>query len=328
MLALRRTRPFYQHSLPLRRSALNNGSHAGARSQRTLFTSTIQSLSNEFLDLAIALPFPASWPAYSSTIILVTIVSRLVLTVPFSIWAKKRQWRAEELVIPHLQELQPKVAQAVYNEMKKAGIRGPKEKLQAYHSHKVKQLLSTRRKQLYSEHHCSPITTMAIPVATQLPLFAATSLVLSNISHAPTPLDSESFLTLTSLAHADPTATLPIALGLITLANVDASRWFISEEKREQQLKVEKQDEAKRARGELVLKPMKMVQSGLRILAVGRILVGALVPGGVVIYWVTSAAFGLIQSWVFDFWEYRRDKSRRALKSQSESASPTSPSVK
>ena len=57
--------------------------------QRTYFTSTIQTLSDGVLDLAIALPYPPSIPVYSTTIIAVTVVTRLILTVPFSIWVRR-----------------------------------------------------------------------------------------------------------------------------------------------------------------------------------------------------------------------------------------------
>ena len=91
------------------------------------------------------------------------------------------------------------------------------------------------------------------------------------------------FLTLpTSLSHADPTAALPIALGLITLMNVESSssiRWFASAEAREREELEEKRNAEKRARGDIVLQPQKIVQSALRLLSVGRILIGALVPG-------------------------------------------------
>lgn len=50
--------------------------------------SMMQTLSEGFLDLAQALPLPASFPPYSTTIILVTIVTRLALTVPFSVWVR------------------------------------------------------------------------------------------------------------------------------------------------------------------------------------------------------------------------------------------------
>jgi hypothetical protein len=45
----------------------------------------VQGLCDGFIDLALALPIPPSLPPYSSTIILVTIVTRLAL-LPISIW--------------------------------------------------------------------------------------------------------------------------------------------------------------------------------------------------------------------------------------------------
>ena len=53
---------------------------------RTLVTEAIQQASDGFLDLAIAIPYPEYIPPYSGTIILLTIATRLVFTVPFSIW--------------------------------------------------------------------------------------------------------------------------------------------------------------------------------------------------------------------------------------------------
>ncbi len=107
------------------------------------FTSAIQ---DGFLDLAVALPWPVSFPPYSSTIILLTVVSRLALTIPFSVWvslvqtcyigrqphssqAKKRQWRVEELVIPSLKETRPLVEKQVVHEMHVERVLGTKEEL-------------------------------------------------------------------------------------------------------------------------------------------------------------------------------------------------------
>lgn len=135
------------------------------------------------------------------------------------------------------------------------------------------------RNELYANHRCRPWITMLVPPLTQLPLFVGSSMFLSRISQPPTVFDSESFLTLISLSHADPTATLPIALGIITLANVESSRWFISEAVKEKEELKQKSLSEKRAQGHIVLEPQKIVQSGLRILSVGRILISALVPG-------------------------------------------------
>ena len=55
-------------------------------------TETVTALSEGFLDLALAIPYPEAVPAYSGTIILVTVVSRLLLTVPFSVWVRSRSF--------------------------------------------------------------------------------------------------------------------------------------------------------------------------------------------------------------------------------------------
>lgn len=210
--------------------------------------------------------------------------------------------------MPIINSLKPGVSKLVLVEMQKAGVRGTKEQIQAAHGKRVKQLLTTRRQQLFSEYRCTPGFTMAIPIITQVPLFMGFSIVLNRLSQAPTPFDSESFLTLSTLAHADPTATLPIALGLITLANVESSRWFITDAQRERQEKVQKWKEDRVARGETVIEPQKIIKSALRLISVGRIVVATMVPGGVVLYWVTSATFGLVQTWIMDYWELRRKR--------------------
>ncbi|THH02747.1 hypothetical protein EW026_g141 [Hermanssonia centrifuga] len=151
---------------------------------------------------------------------------------------------------------------------------------------------------------------MLIGPLTQLPVFVSTSLMLSHASQPPTVLDSESFFTLSSLAHSDPTLTLPIVLGILTLANVESSRWFISTAALEREQKVAEWNTKKRAMGHTVIEPKKIVQSTLRVLAVARILIAALVPGSIQLYWVTSAAFGLVQTWIIDWIDHGRRKFR------------------
>lgn len=120
---------------------------------------------------------------------------------------------------------------------------------------------------------------MLIPPITQLPLFVGFSMVLNRASHSPSVLDSEAFLTLTSLTHSDPTLTIPIVVGLITLANVETARWFASAAATQRQAKVEEWVAQRRAKGEMVLEPGRIVQSSLRFLSVARIIIAALVPG-------------------------------------------------
>ncbi|KAH9899921.1 60Kd inner membrane protein-domain-containing protein [Cubamyces lactineus] len=296
--------------LPTLRPSLAATSRLARRpvARRAFLSSTIHGLSEGFLDLAIALPFPPEWPPYSCTIILVTVVTRLAFTVPFSVWAKNRQWRAENVVVPQLKREMPSVHKQVQQQMKQDGFRGDKEAVIAEINKRSRVIAAERRKELLKQHHCSPIPTIAMPIVSQLPLFIGTSMVFSEVARAPTVLDSEAFFTLTSLSHADSTLTLPIMLGVITLANVESSRWFVSAEVLEREQRVAKWTAERRARGEQILEPKKIYQTSLRILSVARILIAAMVPGSVQLYWVTSATFGLFQSWILDYWDMRRRK--------------------
>lgn len=183
---------------------------------------------------------------------------------------------------------------------------------------------------------------MLIPPITQLPLFVGFSMMLGRASAPPTVLDSESFLTLTSLSHGDPTGTLPVVLGIITFANVDASRWFMTAEARAREQQAAEYTAKRRAAGETVVEPRKIFQTALRVASVGRILIALLVPGvrgrvlavwlllivsqSIQLYWVTSAAFGLLQTWALDWWDLRRRRARSAAQAAAE-ASGEMPSV-
>ncbi|EPT03740.1 hypothetical protein FOMPIDRAFT_1158609 [Fomitopsis schrenkii] len=285
---------------------------------RRFTSSAIQTLTDGFLDLAIALPYPPSLPPYSTTIILVTVASRLIFTVPFSVWAKNRQWKAENVVMPELQREIPQLNKQVIAGMKAAGYRGELVVARKERNKRLKQMADARKKDLLKQYGCTPLPTMLIPPITQLPLFVGFSMVLNRASHSPSVLDSEAFLTLTSLTHSDPTLTIPIVVGLITLANVETARWFASAAATQRQAKVEEWVAQRRAKGEMVLEPGRIVQSSLRFLSVARIIIAALVPGSIQIYWASSAAFGLVQSWVLDWWHARRTRIyRQSLPSSS-----------
>ncbi|KAL0949454.1 hypothetical protein HGRIS_009509 [Hohenbuehelia grisea] len=270
----------------------------------------IRALGDGFLDLATALPIPPSLPPYSTTIIIVTVLTRIVL-LPIAIWGKKRAWRIEELVIPELEKSKPAVYQSVLKQMKASGVRGDNKHIQAVHSKRSTEILTELRKTLYKKYRCGPITSIIVPTLSQLPVFVLSSMMLSRLSVAPTPFDSESFLTLTTLAHPDPTMTLPIVLGMITMANVESSNWVMSAAERERAQKLEEMNAKRLAEGEKpLIQPNKLIKSGLRILSVVRIIFAALMPGSVTLYWVTSATFGLFQTWGMDWWDSVRKRKR------------------
>lgn len=72
---------------------------------------------------------------------------------------------------------------------------------------------------------------------------------------------------------------MPILLGVLTFANVDASRWFMTPEARLREQQVAERTAKRRADGETVIEPKKVFQAALRVASVGRILIAGLVPG-------------------------------------------------
>lgn len=145
--------------------------------------------------------------------------------------------------------------------------------------HQILQL-TTRRKELFKQHKCSPLPSIIIPPLSQLPVFVGFTVVLSRLSIDPTPFDSESFFTLSTLAHPDPTMTLPVILGFLTMANVESGNWVLNAAEREQ---VRKADEEEKKRildgGKPRLHPGKVLKTFLRGLSIARIIIAAMTPG-------------------------------------------------
>ena len=144
--------------------------------------------------------------------------------------------------------------------------------------------VDAKRKELFARHSCSPTATMLIPALSQLPLFIFSTAFFSSLATRPTPLDDESFATLTSLAKPDPTGVLPVALGLVTLGNVETAGWFIGAERAARNKEIESQreeaNEKKRLKGLPVIpRTRDVIQSSLRMLSVLRIVFGVMVDG-------------------------------------------------
>ncbi|KAG5648980.1 hypothetical protein DXG03_000329 [Asterophora parasitica] len=273
-------------------------------------------------DLALALPIPPSLPTYSTTIILTTIAARFAL-LPVSIWGKQRAWRMEELALPALERMKPIVSKQVLEEMKSKGIRGDKAYLQGIHQKRSVEVLTQIRKDLFKKHKCQPLPSIIIPPLSQLPVFVVGTIMLGRLSLDPTPFDSESFLTLSTLAHPDPTMTLPIVLGILSMVNVESSNWVMNAAEKERERQIEDRNAKAIAEGaKPQIKPRAVIKSALRFLSVGRIIIAAMVPGSVAVYWVTSAAFGVIQTWVMDWQDIRRRRRSEAARIRLAAASP------
>ncbi len=123
---------------------------------------------------------------------------------------------------------------------------------------------------------------MLLPPLSQLPVFVITTIALGRLSVDPTPFDSESFAMLSTLAHPDPTMTLPIILGILTMANVESSIWVMTAAERERAQKIQEMNEKKNAelgKGARIILPQKIIKTTLRFMSVARIIVAAVTPG-------------------------------------------------
>lgn len=118
------------------------------------------------------------------------------------------------------------------------------------------------------------------PPVAQIPVFMLLSAIFLHAANEPgSVLRNEAFFTLQSLAHPDPTVTLPIILGLVSLASIETSKWFISEEQSRRFAEIRRREHARRASGKIVIQPMKYAKSISRGLSVGRIVLAAIAPG-------------------------------------------------
>jgi len=101
--------------------------------------------------------------------------------------------------------------------------------------------------------------------------------------------------------------TLPVILGFLTMANVESGNWVLNAAEREQVRKAN-QEEKKRVLegGKPQLHPGKVLKTFLRAFSVVRIIIAAMTPGSVTLYWVSSAAFGLVQTWAMEWIDSRR----------------------
>lgn len=131
---------------------------------------------------------------------------------------------------------------------------------------------------------------MILPAVVQLSVFLPSSWFLAHLATDPfSAFDSESFLSLTRLSSEDESLGFPIALGLVTMANVESSTWFMTADEREA-LRVQ---EAKRQeQGVFTLPVGKIIRFALRSVSVVRIVIASQVSG------VRSSPLHLIQKFI------------------------------
>ncbi|KAF7332090.1 60S ribosomal protein L6 [Mycena kentingensis (nom. inval.)] len=269
---------------------------------------SLQPFVDGFLDLSLAIPYPASFPPYASTIIVAAVASRLAL-FSVALWGRNHVRKLENVVLPEVERLKPILSAQIWQEMKREGL--PKEmldpkKIQALHLKRLIQRTKAEQERLVAKYKCYPRLAMfASPVA-QLPVFVFMTTLFHRVAQDPTPLDSEAFLMLTTLNHPDPTWSLPILLGVVSMANIEANNWFMSNIQRDRARKAEEYRAKAIAEGRKVGLPLqKILKSGLNAFCVVRIIWAAFSPASVALYWTTSAIGGLVQTWLLDMMSSR-----------------------
>ncbi|KAG8720308.1 hypothetical protein FRC08_000604 [Ceratobasidium sp. 394] len=241
-------------------------------------------------------PLATSLPPYSSTIIAITLALRTGITLPMALWSRARAYRREHIVGPELKAWREKTKEAVGKAFAREGK--PYEEYRA----EMGRLQVAKIKELNKIHRCSPLPTMIAPFAVHAPLFilATASFRQAALMHtAPmNPLALESFLTLPSLAHTDPTGVLPITIGLLMFSNVELGRLS----RPTKQLKpTPSNDSGGTSTTELprMSSLVTALENGLRGASILFIWVAMQAPGAVVLYWLTSASYTLVERLFF-----------------------------
>lgn len=139
--------------------------------------------------------------------------------------------------------------------------------------------MEARRKELFSALDCSPMKAVVIPAVMHLAVFVPMTVLFGAAAMPPTPLDSEGFWTITTLTHPDQSNVLPIALGLLTIATTDSSRWFISSERLHELKERDQRNLEKSRKSTLKFNVGSFFMNFARLSSIARVVLGMVVPG-------------------------------------------------
>lgn len=251
------------------------------------------------------MPYPDSFPTYTTTLILMTVFSRLV-QVPFAYKGRQRYERAQALVQSDLAAMRPTISQHVMKEMKLAGVKADMETLKNMHKKRQAELLNDYRKDLMKKHNAGTLKNLILPNIVQVPIFLGLTLFAWRLCTDPTPLEAESFLWIDSLIRPDPTMTVPVGLGVLTFAMAETKSWTMTAAERAAQDRARTQRRLRAAAGKMEFNLAESMKSAIRLISLPRIVVTSFAPAGLGIVWLTNSLFGLIQNVSFDMISRRR----------------------
>lgn len=230
-----------------------------------------------FLQPLISIPSPPGWRAYTEllertlnflaihlhsaglAVIVFTIIIKTLL-LPLTVKAT-RSSRAMQELQPKIKELQKKYA-------------------------KDKQKLYQETTKLYSQYQANPMAG-CLPMIIQMPIFlglyrAILHLSNGNVSFPISPLWSEPFLWLPSLAQPDPYHILPIMAGVFQFVQTKMMR--------------------PQGMGKSSDPQQAMMNTMMNFLPLTVVLFGWNFASGPVIYWVTQSIYSVVQQWLITGW--------------------------
>lgn len=153
-----------------------------------------------------------------------------------------------------------------------------------------------RQKQMFRENECQMYKNLIVPVF-QIPLWIAMSATIRDLTGwndiSTLPMDStlqtEGILWFTDLTIADPYSILPIVLGTVALTNVE---WNF------RTFGIQNFGVRRSKRITAFDSMMNLSRFGVVFLMA----IATQAPAGLVLYWISSNAFSLVQNILLDFW--------------------------
>ncbi|ODQ53172.1 hypothetical protein SAICODRAFT_65613 [Saitoella complicata NRRL Y-17804] len=145
---------------------------------------------------------------------------------------------------------------------------------------------------IYSRNGCNPLITFLLPLV-HMPLFIVTSLTLRGMAGWPTwgggpeilepSLVTEGALWFPDLTVVDPTMALPVALGIMSLANIEITAALYGGSENQSRFK-------------------RILTNAARMASFAMMWIATQMPTTLVLYWITSTFFSTIQNFAFHYY--------------------------
>ncbi|KAF9406923.1 Cytochrome c oxidase assembly protein cox18, mitochondrial [Podila epigama] len=217
-----------------------------------------------------------------ATIFCATFLLRTVITAPVAIYQQR--------AIGRMMELTP-VMQAWLETLKTSVSVDHKIKGRDYatFNKEIQKAYRAKVSELYSANHCNPRVSFLLPWV-QIPLFITTSLTIRGMAGYPLPFIGDSSLPaepgfvqggtlwFTDLSASDPTWITPVAIGAISLLNVELNGLMMSKTPTRNQI---------------------IFRNIFRALSISMIPIAHEAPMAICLYWLSSASYSVMQNVAF-----------------------------